>query len=49
MTDIISPDCLETLKLGRMVYYGLKWNLHDLIDHYLCDEYFATLIKKCRS
>ncbi len=27
MTDIITPDCLETPKLGRMVSYGLQLNM----------------------
>ncbi len=47
MTGIISHDHLQTLKLGRIVYYCLQLKLHSLLDHYSCDEYFATLIKKC--
>ncbi len=27
MTDIISPDCLETFNLDIMVYYGRQLNL----------------------
>ncbi len=47
MTDIISSDRLEILKPGRTeLHISL---LHQCLDHYSCDEYFATLINKCRS
>ncbi len=37
---ILSPNRLQTLKLGRIVYYGLHLKL---FDHYLCFEYFAKV------
>ncbi len=42
MTNIISTDLIQELRLGRIVYFGLDVTL---FDHYSCYEYFATFIK----
>ncbi len=44
MTDIISPDDLQTLRLGRGYYYDLYLKL---FDHYSYDENIAIFIKTC--
>ncbi len=43
MTDTIFPDHLQTLRVGRIVYYSLHL---ELCDHYSCSKYFCDFYKK---
>ncbi len=46
MTDIISHDHLQTLKRGRIVYYGLQLKWHTFIARWLFMRWILwTLIK----
>ncbi len=42
ITDIIDPDHLQALRLGRIVYFGLHLKL---FTHDSCYEYFAIFVK----